>query len=116
MPFHLSPSWVVLAIAVIAWLVLTRLGKITGERARSLVANGARLVDVRTEAEYAGGHLTGAVNVALGRLRTSAPELAADGRPVVVYCASGLRSARARQILRGSGVREVHDLGAMGRW
>jgi rhodanese-related sulfurtransferase len=116
MSFDVSPTWVALAIGAIAWLVLTRLGKISGERARSLVAGGARLVDVRTEVEYAGGHLTGAMNVPLDRLRSRAAELAEDGRPIVVYCASGVRSARARRILRASGVREVHDLGAMGRW
>jgi rhodanese-related sulfurtransferase len=38
-----------------------------------------------------------------------------EGEPVVVYCRSGGRSARAATALRAHGF-EVHDLGAMSNW
>ena len=35
-----------------------------------------------------------------------------DQKPVIVYCASGMRSRQATSALRASGFRDVHDLGA----
>ena len=116
MALHVDPVWIAIGLLVVAWLALTRLGKIRGARARALVAAGATLVDVRSEAEYASGHLEGAVNMPVDRLQARAAALAAEKRPVVVYCASGMRSASAKRILRAAGVAEVHDLGAMSRW
>ena len=116
MPFDISPSWIAVGLVVLFWLALTRLGKITGQRARALVTEGAKLIDVRTEAEFRGGHIQGAENIPLDRVRSQAPAIAGGGHPVVVYCASGMRSASAKRILKASGVRDVHDLGAMSRW
>ena len=111
-----STAWILLAVVVVAWLVMTKLGKIDGKRARALVADGAKLVDVRTEAEFASGHIEGAENVPLDRLGGRAQALAAEGRPIVVYCASGMRSASAKRTLRAAGAQDVHDLGGMHRW
>src|SRR5699024_8253596 len=52
-------------------------------------ARGARLIDVREPFEFAAGHIPGTENVPL----TGFPNgLEADGRPVVLICASGNRS------------------------
>lgn len=108
--------WLALLALVVAWLALTRLGKISSARAHELVASGAQLIDVRTEAEFASGHLPGAVNVPVSRLSESAASLLKAGKPIVVYCASGARSASAKRTLRSSGGEQVYDLGAMSRW
>ena len=68
---------------------------------------GARIIDVREPAEYAGGHLLGAVNIPLADL-TLLPELSAT--PVVVVCASDGRSARAAALLEEAGHPEVANL------
>lgn len=60
------------------------------------------LVDVRTPAEYACGSIAGAVNIPLDELRVQLHRIPAD-RPVVVYCAVGLRGYLASNILRGHG-------------
>jgi phage shock protein E len=91
-------------------------GKVDPARARALVAEGARLIDVRSPGEFAGGHLPGAVNIPVGELGARLPELPDPGRPLVVYCASGMRSASAASMLRSKGFREVHDLGSIARW
>ena len=109
-------NWIPFALLVLIWLSLTRLGKISGARARELVAGGAQLIDVRTEREFESGHLPNATNVPLDALRISAASLAKTGQPLIVYCQSGLRSAAAKRILRGAGASQVHDLGAMSRW
>lgn len=87
---------------------------IDGPEAHALVAAGATLVDVRTPAEWQDGHLDGAVLIPVQELEQRLQEIARD-RPVVVYCASGTRSARAAATLRAAGY-DVRDLGGMSRW
>ncbi|MBB4081802.1 rhodanese-like domain-containing protein [Brevundimonas lenta] len=94
--------------------------RISADEARTLVAErDALLLDVRDPAEIAAsGKLAGAVNVPRGMLEFRAdaatpyhlPELRTD-RPVVVYCASGGRSALAGQTLQAMGYGEVRNLG-----
>jgi rhodanese-related sulfurtransferase len=109
-------SWLVVVGFAVAWLGFTRLGKISNAKAHELVASGAILIDVRTVGEFAQGHLPGARNVPLQELSNEAPALMSEHQPIVVYCASGMRSAVARRILRAAGGEQVHDLGAMSRW
>ena len=108
-------TWLPLT-AVVAWIMLTRMGKVPRQRAHQLVDAGALLLDVRSESEFASGHVPGATNVPLDRLSARAQALAQERRPIVVYCASGVRSAAARRVLRKAGVDEVYDMGAMSRW
>lgn len=60
------------------------------------------LLDTRTEKEYAGGHIPGAINIPLDSLRERLGELDKT-KPVYVNCYSGLRSYIACRILSGSG-------------
>lgn len=83
--------------------------------AREQVARGAFLLDVRTPEEFAEGHLPGATNVSVQTLAGRLDEVPKD-RPIVLYCRSGKRSARAAEILRNAGHEEVFDLGAMSNW
>lgn len=84
--------------------------------ARTLVANGALLLDVRTPSEFASGHIDGAVNIPVQELERRIAEIHDRRRPIVVYCQSGRRSAAATQMLRSAGYAEVHDLGPMSAW
>lgn len=88
--------------------------RVNGARARQLVAEGAALLDVRTPIEFAGGHIDGAINIPVGELAQRMGEVP-EG-PVVVYCRSGARSARAAGSLVQSGREAVYDLGGMGAW
>ena len=67
------------------------------------------VVDVRSEAEYAGGHIRGAINIPLPRLEGRLAELP-TGRPVAVHCEGGYRSAIAASLLHTLGRRDVLDL------
>ena len=76
---------------------------------------GAILLDVRTEEEYAGGHIPGSRNVPLGTLGRA--ELPADPEtPLFVYCLSGARSRQAAAILRRMGYSHVTDLGGISNY
>lgn len=99
-----------------AFLLFRRAGDLTPAEAHRLVEDGALLVDVRSPTEFAGGHLPGAVNVPVNEIGGRIVELGPLDRPVVVYCRSGNRSARAAGVLTRGGRRAVHNLGAMSRW
>ena len=84
-------------------------------QARTLIAEGGTLVDVRTPAEFQAGHLTGAINIPVDQMEARIGEIPSS-RSVVLYCASGLRSSAAAGKLRRAGRTEVFNLGAMSRW
>ncbi len=106
---------VLVASAILAFLYVRFIGKTPAIDARKLVAEGALLLDVRSPGEFAAGHLPGALNIPVGDLGRRAGELGAKDRPLVVYCASGMRSASAAGQLRALGFAAVHDLGGMSR-
>lgn len=108
--------WIVL-LAALAWMVYSRFaGKVAPAEARALVAAGAALVDVRSTGEYAGGHIDGALNIPVDQLSRRMTEVGPKERPIVVYCASGMRSASAARALKAAGYEKVVDLGPMMRW
>ena len=86
------------------------------QSARELVASGAKLLDVRTQPEFAAGHLEGAKNIPLRDLPGRLGELGAKDRAIVVYCRSGRRSAEAAALLSAHGFAYVRDLGSMDNW
>ena len=87
---------------------------ISSAQAHALVENGAWLVDVRSDGEWEEGHLRGAVHIPVDALSARMAELPHE-HPVVVYCASGRRSAEAARVLRAAGY-DAQDLGGMARW
>ena len=89
---------------------------VSGSRARELVADGALLVDVRTPAEFASGHLPDAINIPVQELSARLVELGPRDRTIVLYCRSGARSARAARSLEQAGFENLYDLGSMKGW
>ena len=63
--------------------------------AREIAKSGVQLVDVRTADEYAEGHIPNAINVANETIGTDEiPELPNKNQLIMVYCRSGIYSAR----------------------
>ncbi|MBX2802595.1 MAG: rhodanese-like domain-containing protein [Myxococcales bacterium] len=89
--------------------------QVDGSKAKELVAQGAMLLDVRTELEVQRGAIEGSVNIPIAELVARLGEIPKD-RPIIVYCRSGARSARAVQALQKAGWEDVHDLGPMSTW
>jgi rhodanese-related sulfurtransferase len=85
-------------------------------QARELIDGGAQTVDVRTAAEHAASHISGAAHIPLDRLDQESAETLDTARPVVVYCRGGNRSAMAAEALRNSGF-EAHSIdGGLVAW
>jgi len=89
---------------------------VSSDEAKKLVADGAKLVDVRSPGEYAGRKIPGAVNIPVEQLPRRLKELGAKDKPIVLYCQSGMRSGRALGILKNAGFTQVHNLGGINRW
>lgn len=74
------------------------------------------LVDVRSAAEYAEGHVPGAVNVPLDQLESRLGELGSKDQELYVICQSGRRSMLASATLASKGFRPVNVGGGTGAW
>ena len=107
--------------AMLLWPYVRRVGggpSVSAAQATQLInREDAIVVDVRDPGEYGAGHILGAKNVPLSRL--DGAELAAKrkDRPVIVYCDTGNRSAKAAAALRSKGYARVMNLsGGIGAW
>ena len=98
--------------------------RITPAEARDLIGRGALVLDVRDAPEVEkSGKVQGAVHVSRGMLEFRAdPESPYHdkkfdrAKPVIVYCASGGRSALSGKTLKDMGYGEVYNLGAFKDW
>jgi len=62
------------------------------------------IVDVRTPNEFAGGNVTGSINVPLQEIEERIEELKKMQQPLILCCASGNRSGQAQRYLSQQGV------------
>ena len=70
---------------------------------------GMVLLDVRTDREYAGGHIPGSVHVPLSDIGDKIKKLKKD-KELVVYCQNGNRSIWAIKRLMGMGYKNLYNL------
>ena len=78
----------------------------------------ALMVDVREPGEFGAGHILGAKNVPLARIEDGGSDLGKrKERPLIVYCDTGNRSAKAIAALKKHGFTRVMNLsGGLGAW
>ncbi len=101
---------VIAAVAVVLLLKFLLTRRAPAAVITQKIKAGATVVDVRSEAEFRRGGYPGAVNVPLQALSAKLHRFPKD-RPIVVYCASGSRSAFAARILRKAGYADVSNAG-----
>ncbi len=76
-----------------------------------LVKEGALILDVRSKTEYAGGHIKGSVNISVDTLSKNLTYLKDKNQAIITCCASGMRSASAKNILKSNGFTKVFNGG-----
>lgn len=91
---------------------------IDGRDSVKLVATGnVRVIDVRTPQETSSGIIAGAQLIPVDELESRVREIPKDGKPVLVYCAAGGRSAAACEFLSQQGYGNLYNLvGGFGTW
>ncbi len=120
-------NWTLFAVAIasggmLLWPALTGSAGAGSLNANQVVQminrEKAMVVDVCSADEFASGHVMGAKNVPLGELETKLPGLVKNkATPVILVCASGMRSRRAVAIAKKLGYENSHSLtGGMGAW
>ena len=77
------------------------------------ISTGALVVDVRTTEEFHDEHYEGAVNIPVEDVMRRLTEFGDKTRPVIVYCATGSRSAYAARFLRSAGYADVTNAGGL---
>jgi phage shock protein E len=124
-----KPGILLSAVAALAFATLALAGepnasstKVTPMTQEQLLEHQAKhaghlfVLDVRTPAEYAEGHVPGAVNVPHDQLESRLAEVPKD-KDVVLYCRSGRRTALAADVLARHGYTRLSHLeGDMQAW
>jgi rhodanese-related sulfurtransferase len=95
---------------------MSQLPEITAEQLQEWQGEAPQVVDVRSDNEVSRGMIKGALTIPMPMIPVRASELD-PRRPVVVYCASGGRSAQVAQYLLRNGFQEVYNLrGGIQAW
>ena len=115
----LLDNWMLITLALISGALLLA-PVLQGAASAGLSANDAvqlinrekaHIVDVRSAEEFATGHLIGAKNIALDVLEADLGKAHNDKkRPLILVCASGVRSQRAQKIATKLGFEQAHSL------
>lgn len=93
--------------------------KISASEAKKMMdeGNAITILDVRTPAEFAGGHIKGAINIANETIVNTKPALLPDlDATILVYCRSGNRSAQSASKLAAMGYTQIYDFGGINSW
>lgn len=76
---------------------------------KEMMKQGAKIIDVRSRGEFAGGHFAGAINIPLDELPAKVASIGSKEQAVIVYCASGMRSSSAQRVLVQAGFVNVEN-------
>ena len=107
---------VALALLLPKVLAKFRADAVSGPEAHKLVDEGAVLIDVRSPAEFKSGSIPKAKNIPLPDLPSRLNAVGPKDKMVIVFCASGMRSASAASLLKKAGYTQVRNLGSVRNW
>lgn len=79
---------------------------------KTLLSEGAIIIDVRSKGEFDGGHINGAINIPVDQLINNLSKVKDKRKTVITCCASGMRSASAKSILKANGYESVYNGGS----
>lgn len=120
---NMRSKWMIALVALSLAVVAPRLmgqdvAEVSVQQANGMSQQGALLLDVREESEYAALHAPQAKLIPLGDVSSRLKEIDAyKEKPVVVVCRSGRRSAKAVAILKEAGFTQVSNVqGGMIAW
>jgi rhodanese-related sulfurtransferase len=108
-------AYVALALlgAVMLWRNFGPNRKASPATVLAKIEGGARIIDVRSPGEFRGGSYPKAMNIPLDELPAKIDRLKPLDKPIVVYCASGARSAQAAALLKKAGFADITNGGGL---
>lgn len=78
---------------------------------KEFTENGAIIIDVRSSAEFASGHIKNSKNIPLNMIGSRVEEIKKMNKPVITCCLSGMRSSQATSILKNNGIEVMNGGG-----
>lgn len=90
--------------------------KISAEEAKAKMSEDVIILDVRTQEEYAAGHIENAILIPNESILGEPAELPNKDAVILVYCRSGNRSKQASDKLVNLGYTQVYDFGGLLDW
>jgi len=81
------------------------------QKIQEFKSKGAVIIDVRSQGEFAGGHINGSKNIPLNEISSKINEIKKLNKPVIACCASGMRSSQATSILKQNGIEAINGGG-----
>jgi phage shock protein E len=76
-----------------------------------LLKDGGIIVDVRSKGEFDAGHINGSINIPVDQLTNNLNKLKDKNKTIITCCASGMRSAVAKNTLKSNGYAQVYNGG-----
>jgi len=77
------------------------------------IQSGDAIIDVRSSEEFNEEAYPNAVNIPVDQIQSRISEFGEKTKPIIVYCASGARSAYAARILKNAGYTDVVNAGGL---
>ena len=105
--------WLITAVILAGIVVSCRASDASDMVIKQLIADGATLVDVRSDDEFAQGSLPGALHVPHDQAASRLEMFGEKGKPVVLFCYSGGRASRVKRLLESKGWTDVHNAGGL---
>ena len=88
---------------------------ISGSNVTQTLPDDSVLIDVRSPGEFSQGHIEGSTNCPVGDLAARIAAICPDkSANIIVFCASGMRSSTARNVLINMGYSSVFNGGGVG--
>ena len=108
--------YVILAVVIVyaAFKILLSRPDVSPAKVKELLSNGGKLIDVRTVSEFRNGHIKGAINLPLESLPNGVHRIdISSDTPLLLCCASGMRSGQAKRLLKKAGYTSVLNAGSV---
>ncbi len=84
------------------------LGNRDAEKVEEYLNNGAVVIDVRTPAEFADGHVKGSINIPLDTIASKMATIKKYDKQIITCCRSGARSGTAARILNNNNIDTIN--------
>jgi rhodanese-related sulfurtransferase len=78
------------------------------EQILEMISRGGVIIDVRTPGEFKGGNISGSKNIPLDTINSKVKDLKKLNKPLILCCASGMRSGQATSILKSKGIEAIN--------
>lgn len=81
------------------------------QKIQNFQSRNAVILDVRTKKEWDAGHIAGAKHISLQEISHKISEIKKWDKPIIAYCASGIRSGQATTLLKKHGIDAINGGG-----